>query len=101
MQTLQDLANDMEIKHLCSLGKPAREAIEVADTAGFEVESLAHPAARLYSRSFLLSREQHDAAYTKLRLRNGNDKPCTTFANLRASEVNLAACIRGGEYRLR
>ena len=85
-----------------SLGKPAQKAIEHADTTNFAVDSLSHPAAKLYGRrNFWLDRPFHDAAYTAIRLRNGNDKPCTTFANLRASKVDLAACIRGGEYRLR
>ena len=44
----------------------------------------------------MLSRELHDDAYTAIRQRNGNDEPCTTFIELRAFEVDLGACVRGG-----
>ena len=98
MQTLQDLANNMNIKHLHSLGTPARKAIEVADTTSFsKVTSLAHPAHRLYGRNFMLNRELHDAAFTEIRKRNGNADPCTTFSELREFTRGLEACRRGGE----
>ena len=52
VETLKDLAiaTPSPITLLHSLGKPAQKAIEHADTTNFAVDSLSHPAAKLYCR---------------------------------------------------